>query len=606
MAPVRRRRASEEDRVMPSIPSRSRRAIGGLLAGVLLAGAAIADVAVSPAGRDAGSPDLAVAADGTLYALWIDRGAAAPPAPSAPAPGHAAHGGAPRNHNSSVDVMLASSRDGGRTFGEPTRVNSTPGQVWSFPTSRPELVVAPNGTVHVLFTGNDVNAAGKPVIVPMYTRSTDRGRMFEPARKLAIVPETDLGHLIHGGFSQAETFGTLAVDRRGGVHVYWLDTRFMKEATDTAAIVSVHSTDDGKTFGDERVLLKTGLCPCCQLSASPGDGDALFLGLRHVEDGNRDSHVMRSDDGGLTFGTPVRLGGDLRWKIDGCPLKPTVVAAQGSRVYAAAFNGASEKTGVRFAVSSDGGRTFGAFQPVHADAAVSDAPSVVALPGDTVRVFWHGKAGDDPARAVFGTVSRDGGKTFAPVERLVGGAGIGYPVAVALPSGETALAYVGDGRIRLRTLAAGVATNDARATAVRSITVDEFRRALEAERGRVVVLNLWASWCAPCLKEIPALLRLERDYARCDVRVVGLATDDPIEVPRAVAATRARYFPTFTTYGRAEGEPDSYASVVDPAWNELMPTTYVLDRNGRVAERLQGGRSFEELARAVEKSAACG
>jgi thiol-disulfide isomerase/thioredoxin len=591
---------------MPSNPSRSRRAIAGLLASLLLAGTAIADVAVadvavSPAGRDAGSPDLAVAADGTLYALWIDRGAAAPAAASAPAPGHAGHGGggAPRNHNSSVDVMLASSRDGGRTFGEPTRVNSTAGQVWSFPTSRPELVVAPNGTVHVLFTGNDVNAAGKPVIVPMYTRSTDRGRTFEPARKLAVVPETDLGHLIHGGFSQAETFGTLAVDRRGGVHVYWLDTRFMKEATDTAAIVSVHSTDDGRTFGAERVLLKTGLCPCCQLTASPGDGDALFLGLRHVEDGNRDSHVMRSDDGGLTFGAPVRLGGDLRWKIDGCPLKPTVVAAQGSRVYAAAFNGASEKTGVRFAVSSDGGRTFGAFEPVHADAAVSDAPSIVALPGETVRVFWHGKAGDDPARAIFGAVSRDGGKTFAPVERLVGGAGIGYPVAVALPSGETALAYVGDGRIRLRTLPAEANTT------VRAVGVAEFRDLLAAQRGRVVVLNLWASWCAPCLKEIPELLRLEQDYARCDVRVVGLATDDPTEVPRAVAATRARYFPTFTTYGRAEGEPDSYASVVDPAWNELMPTTYVLDPQGRTVRRLQGGQSYEEFARVLEELAPC-
>jgi thiol-disulfide isomerase/thioredoxin len=496
--------------------------------------------------------------------------------------------------------MLASSRDGGRTFGEPVRVNSTPGQVWSFPTSRPELVVAPNGTVHVLFTGNDVNAAGKPVIVPMYTRSTDRGRTFEPARKLAVVPETDLGHLIHGGFSQAETFGTLAVDRRGGVHVYWLDTRFMDDAADTAAIVAVHSVDDGRTFGAERVLLESGLCPCCQLTASLGDGDALFLGLRHVEAGNRDSHVMRSDDGGLTFGTPVRLGGDLRWKIDGCPLKPTVLAVQGSRVYAAAFNGASEKTGVRFAASSDGGRTFGAFEPVHADAAVSDYPSVVALPGDgTVRVFWHGKAGDDPARAIFGTVSHDGGKTFAPVERLVSGASVGYPVAVALPSGETALAYVSDGRIHLHTLPADASAN------VRAVSLAEFRDLLAAERGRIVVLNLWASWCAPCLKEIPELLRLEQDYARCDVRVVGLATDDPVEVPRAVSLIRARYFPTFETYGRAEGEPDSYASVVDPAWNELMPTTYVLDPQGRTVHRLQGGKHYEEFARVLEELEPC-
>jgi thiol-disulfide isomerase/thioredoxin len=146
----------------------------------------------------------------------------------------------------------------------------------------------------------------------------------------------------------------------------------------------------------------------------------------------------------------------------------------------------------------------------------------------------------------------------------------------------------------------------ARSAAVRPVTVAEFRRLLAAERGRPVVLNLWASWCAPCLKEIPALLRLEQTYARCSLRVLGLATDDPVEVPGAVTAMHTRYFPTFVTVGRAEGEPDSYASVVDPAWNELMPTTYVLDRDGRVLKRLQGGRSYEEFARAIEDSGACG
>jgi hypothetical protein len=121
------------------------------------------------------------------------------------------------------------------------------------------------------------------------------------------------------------------------------------------------------------------------------------------------------------------------------------------------------------ASSRDGGRTFGSFEPVHADAAVSDYPSVVALPGDsTVRVFWHGKAGDDPARAIFGTVSHDGAKTFAPVERQVSG-----------------------------------------------------------------------------------------------------------------------------------------ASVVDPAWNELMPTTYVLDPQGRTVHRLQGGKHYEEFARVLEELEPC-
>jgi hypothetical protein len=290
------------------------------------------------------------------------------------------------------------------------------------------------------------------VIVPMYTRSTDGGRSWEPARKMATVPDTDLGHLIHGGFAQAETFGTVAIDNDGGVHLYWIDTRFMREATDTSALVAVHSTDDGRTFGPERVLAESGACPCCQLTASPGDGRTMYVGMRHVDDGSRDSTVLRSDDGGLTFGGSTRLG-DMRWKIDGCPLKPTAIAVQGERVYAAAFNGATEQTGVRFAASADGGRTFGPFELLHPDAAVSDYPAVIALGNGAVRAFWHGKAGDDPARAVFTSYSADGGRTFTAVERIGAGAQTGYPAATLLPSGDVGLAYVADERVWLRSIA---------------------------------------------------------------------------------------------------------------------------------------------------------
>lgn len=405
------------------------------------------DLAVSPVGRLAGSPDVATGTDGRLYVAWVDRGTASTDHGS----GHAVAPAAARSHASSVDVWVAASKDGGRTFEAPVRVNDRPGQVWSFPTSRPRIAVGPRGTLHVLFTGNDVNAAGKPVLVPMYARSTDGGRTFEPARRLVSPAETDLSEVIHGGYAQAQTFGTLAVDGRGGVHVYWIDTRFMKGGSDTGALLALHSADDGRTFGNEQVLAKTGACPCCQITAAAADAERVFLGARVAEDGYRDSTVLASDDGGRTFRSPVRLG-DVRWKLDGCPLKPTAVDVEGAHVYAAAFNGASDPSGVRFAASADGGRTFGAFREIHPGAAVSDYPSVVALPKSRVQVFWHAKAVGEPARAVYGAESHDGGATFGAPEKLVTGGAVGYPSATRLRDGEVALVYVADDRVQLRRL----------------------------------------------------------------------------------------------------------------------------------------------------------
>jgi len=123
-------------------------------------------------------------------------------------------------------------------------------------------------------------------------------------------------------------------------------------------------------------------------------------------------------------------------------------------------------------------------------------------------------------------------------------------------------------------------------------TAQEFAQVLAAERGKVVVLNLWATWCTPCLKEIPDLVELERELAARGVKLVAVGMDAPEERDR-VEAFRKEHFPEFRSYLRNELEMDTLVSVVDPAWNELLPTTYLIDRDGKVAKRIQGKRSLE-------------
>ncbi|HNR21858.1 MAG TPA: TlpA disulfide reductase family protein [Steroidobacteraceae bacterium] len=126
------------------------------------------------------------------------------------------------------------------------------------------------------------------------------------------------------------------------------------------------------------------------------------------------------------------------------------------------------------------------------------------------------------------------------------------------------------------------------------VSAGGLRSALDAERGKVVVLNLWATWCVPCLREIPDLVRIERELAP-QVVLIGVAMDEPDERESRVAPFHAKYFPDFRSYLRSERELDAIASVVDPAWNEVLPTTYLLGRDGRVVRRIQGAKSHEEF-----------
>lgn len=139
-------------------------------------------------------------------------------------------------------------------------------------------------------------------------------------------------------------------------------------------------------------------------------------------------------------------------------------------------------------------------------------------------------------------------------------------------------------------------------TPAKPIAAAEFRSILQAEQGKVLVVNFWATWCVPCLREVPDLLKLEAEFASRGVKLLGVAVDDPSPGATQVEQFRKKYFPTFLTYARIGPEMDELASVIDPAWNEVVPTTYILDRRGKPLARIQGKKSLEEFRLALQKA----
>jgi thiol-disulfide isomerase/thioredoxin len=132
----------------------------------------------------------------------------------------------------------------------------------------------------------------------------------------------------------------------------------------------------------------------------------------------------------------------------------------------------------------------------------------------------------------------------------------------------------------------GIANQPARELAFRAVTDDAPHRLSEL-KGRVVVLNLWATWCGPCLHELPAMDRIAKDYASRGLTVITCSTED-----------RARL------QAFAAKHPLSTLNVYTPRpdWLDVpgRPLTLVIDRQGVVREVMIGARSHEELTRALE------
>lgn len=129
-----------------------------------------------------------------------------------------------------------------------------------------------------------------------------------------------------------------------------------------------------------------------------------------------------------------------------------------------------------------------------------------------------------------------------------------------------------------------------------AFTDGEGRRVdLGAFSGRVVLLNLWATWCGPCVQEIPALDRLEARFGGRDFEVVAVSVD------RDGAAVVGPFL--------ARRRIDHLAVYLDPESRTLdalgvgaLPTSLLLDRAGRVLGRVEGDPGWEspEALRLIE------
>ena len=131
---------------------------------------------------------------------------------------------------------------------------------------------------------------------------------------------------------------------------------------------------------------------------------------------------------------------------------------------------------------------------------------------------------------------------------------------------------------------------------IRTLDNNHFR--LADFQGKVLVINLWASWCGPCRREVPEYELIRKEYQGRNVEFIGLTTEDPAEATQQVIK-----FVRQTNFGFLLGWADKEMAFTLMNGRGSIPQTLVIDTNGSVINHWVGyarGQSGKRLREALE------
>ncbi|MHB1698599.1 MAG: TlpA family protein disulfide reductase [Acidobacteriaceae bacterium] len=114
---------------------------------------------------------------------------------------------------------------------------------------------------------------------------------------------------------------------------------------------------------------------------------------------------------------------------------------------------------------------------------------------------------------------------------------------------------------------------------------------LRSYRGEVVLLNFWATWCGPCLTEMPAFTQWQNQYGLARFQVIGISMDDAAP---GVAATASKLRLNYPVVMGDEHVGAAYGGILG------LPVSFLIDRQGRIRYRFEGIADLVQVKKDVE------
>jgi thiol-disulfide isomerase/thioredoxin len=123
---------------------------------------------------------------------------------------------------------------------------------------------------------------------------------------------------------------------------------------------------------------------------------------------------------------------------------------------------------------------------------------------------------------------------------------------------------------------------------------------LDRHKGDVVLLNFWATWCAPCREEMPLLVDLARKLDGSGFRLITVSADEPEDRQLALDFLRQHGVPA-PAYMKSDDDDNAFINAIHPKWSGALPALFLYDRQGRLQDHFVGETQIADIEKAARQ-----
>jgi peroxiredoxin len=130
----------------------------------------------------------------------------------------------------------------------------------------------------------------------------------------------------------------------------------------------------------------------------------------------------------------------------------------------------------------------------------------------------------------------------------------------------------------------------------------DYNKYKDTAKGKVLVVNFWATYCGPCVVEFPEFVMIDQKYRDKGVKIVAISADEIADIKPKVIPFIKEQNARFEVLVQETDDPQEMIDVVDKNWQGVLPATYVYDKQGNKILTRYGIIDREQLVGAIEKA----